>query len=254
MEKEKLQQKLIDFEGGQILGIKDNKGEVWLGVKKACTDIGLTIGQADRQIKNIKNDVVLSKGMTNMTFPTNGGQQNVFAIHEYYVTLWLAKISLTPTMKEENPEAVERLVNYQLKCKDVLYKAFFETDEQKEQFAEDFGLKGQIVKLENEVSQLKNEITNNTEKLTSTQNKLDSFIDVSTINSYQASKLLKQARERVSTILGGAHSKLYKTESRKYFKNLWLNVSEKFEVSSYKDLNPLVFGSASTFISNWSFN
>lgn len=247
MLKEKLIQKLIDFEGGQILGIKDDKGEVWLGVKKACTDIGLTVGQADRQIKNIKNDVVLSKGMTNMTFPTNGGQQSVFAIHETYVTLWLAKISLTPTMKAENPKAVEKLVNYQLKCKDVLHSAFFETEEQKEKLFDELGLEGKIVKLESKIDA-------QTGELKETKDRLNTLIDNSTINSRQASRLLTHAKDRVSTMLGGAHSSEYRKNSRTYFKNLWLQLCQEFEVTTYKDLNPLNYGQAVTFVSNWSYN
>ena len=34
------------------------------------------------------------------------------------------KISITPTMRENNPELVEKLVNYQLKAKDALAAAF----------------------------------------------------------------------------------------------------------------------------------
>ena len=36
----------------------------------------------------------------------------------------VCKISITPTMRENNPELVEKLVNYQLKAKDVLAAAF----------------------------------------------------------------------------------------------------------------------------------
>ena len=36
----------------------------------------------------------------------------------------VCKISITPTMRENNPELVEKLVNYQIKAKDVLAAAF----------------------------------------------------------------------------------------------------------------------------------
>ena len=155
-------------------------------------------------------------------------------------------IALTPAMKKENPKAVEKLKLYQLKCAKVLYQAFFATQEQKEQTFDELGLKGDI-------KDLKTQIENNTQELTETKEKLNTLIDNSTINSRQASKILLHAKDRVNTILGGATSKEYKKNSRTYFKNLWLNVAERFEVASYKDLNPLNYNSAVDFISNWSF-
>ena len=41
-----------------------------------------------------------------------------------YLPIWLTKISITPTMKKENPELVDKLVKYQLTAKDVLAAAF----------------------------------------------------------------------------------------------------------------------------------
>lgn len=43
-----------------------------------------------------------------------------------YLPLWLAKISITPTMRKEMPGIAEKLVAYQLKAKDVLAAAFLE--------------------------------------------------------------------------------------------------------------------------------
>ena len=234
----KLEQKLIDFQGGQILGFKTEDGQIYLGVKKACIDIGLTDGQARRQVENITEDLALKQGIANLRLPTNGGTQEVLVVKEDFVTLWLAKISLTPKMQKENPKAVEKLVNYQLKCAKVLHNAFMATEEQRQEFYSEMGLKGQIVELN--------------EKLDNTIIKLNSLIDSSTINSRQSQKLLTSARERVSTILGGSHSELYKKESRMYFSNLWNSFGKYFETSSYKDLNPVHFSDGFTFISHWS--
>ena len=182
-----------------------------------------------------------------MALHTNGGIQDVFVIKEDYVTLWLAKISLTPVMQKENPKAVEKLINYQLKCAKVLHEAFFETEEQKQQTFDELGLKGDIKELKTEVSGLTNE-------LKGTKSKLETLIDNSTINSRQASRLLTHAKDRVGTMLGGAHSSEYRKNSRTYFKNLWLQLCQEFEVTTYKDLNPLNYASAVTFVSNWSIN
>lgn len=243
---ESLTEKLIDFEGGQILGVKDSDGVLWLGVRKTMRDIGLSDGQSDRQITNLGKDLVLKQGLANLQLLSNGGKQKTLCIKEDFVTLWLAKISLTPKMQKENSKAVEKLIAYQLKCAKVLHQAFFETEEQKKQFADDLGLQGKIIQLENKVDSQTNILNTTTERL-------NTLIDNSTINSRQASKLLICAKDRVNIILGGANSKEYKKNSRKYFKNLWLNLGEKFKVSTYKDLNPLDYNSAVTYINNWSF-
>ena len=248
MLREKLETKLIDFGEDELLGVRDEQGEIWMSANKTLNDIGLSESQCKKQTRNIRNDIVLSKGykMMSAKYGTMKVAREMCFINEEYVTLWLAKISLTPTMQKENPKAVEKLVNYQLKCAKVLHDAFFKTDEQKESFYNDLGLKG-------EIKDIKCKIENNTSELKETKDRLNTLIDNSTINSRQASKLLIHAKDRVGTLLGGATSKLYKKESRKYFKNLWLKVCEKFEVSTYKDLNPTNFNDCVSFISNWSF-
>lgn len=243
---ENLTEKLINFEGGQILGVKDADGVLWLAVRKTMRDIGLSDGQARRQVENLNNDLVLNQGVANLHLLTNGGKQETLCIKEDFVTLWLAKISLTPKMQKENSKAVEKLIAYQLKCAKVLHQAFFETEEQKQQFADDLGLQGKIIQLEEKLD-------NQTNVLNITTDRLNTLIDNSTINSRQASKLLICAKDRINTLLGGASSKEYKKKSRKYFKNLWLNLGEKFSVNTYRDLNPLDYNSAVTYITGWSF-
>ncbi|GMA52581.1 hypothetical protein GCM10025857_39380 [Alicyclobacillus contaminans] len=43
-----------------------------------------------------------------------------------FLPLWLAKISITPSMRENNPEVAQRLIDYQLRAKDVLAAAFLQ--------------------------------------------------------------------------------------------------------------------------------
>jgi hypothetical protein len=208
-------------------------------------DIGLSEDQAKRQIKNVQIDIVLSQGVSNLTLLTKGGKQDVWCINEEFVTLWLAKISLTPNMQKKNPGAVQKLINYQLKASKVLHEAFMATEEQKQEFYDALGLQGKIVSLENALNE-------NTQELKETKSQLNLLIDNSTINSRQAQRLLHAAKDRVNSMLGGAHSQKYKDYSRMYFKNLWLDFGKRFECSTYKDLNPLHYNDGFTFISRWS--
>jgi hypothetical protein len=102
------------------------------------------------------------------------------------------------------------------------------------------------------ISTLTEKVDTMTVKVDIMEKTMGTLINSATINSYQAKQLNKLVRERISTMLGGAHSKTYKQNSRMYFKNLWLGVCDTFNVSEYRDLNPLHFSDAVTYINNWS--
>lgn len=114
----------IPFMGTELMAARDADGQIWAGVRWMCEGIGLSEGQRKRQIANIQADRVLSKGGSNLVLPTNGGLQETLCLKLDYVPLWLAKISITPTMANETPELAERLEQYQLYAKDVLAAAF----------------------------------------------------------------------------------------------------------------------------------
>lgn len=105
--------KEVPFNGSTLLGVRDESGQVWLAVKKACLDIGLTEGQADRQIKNLRSDVVFDGNVTDLNVKFDGQVRKIVFIAEKFVTLWLVKISLTPSMQRKNPDAVKKLLKYQ---------------------------------------------------------------------------------------------------------------------------------------------
>ena len=116
--------KNVDFYGDNLLAAQDKDGKVWAGVKWMCEGIGLTKGQMQNERKHIQSDLVLQRGERNLVLPTNGSEQSVLCLYLDYVPLWLAKISITPKMQRDSPKVVEKLINYQLKAKDVLAKAF----------------------------------------------------------------------------------------------------------------------------------
>ena len=114
----------VNFNGAILRAAQDMNNIIWVGVRWVCDGLGLTDGQRNRQLSNIQEDIVISKGVSNLILPTNGGNQETLCLKLDYLPLWLAKISITPKMKKENPELVEKLVEYQLKAKDVLAEAF----------------------------------------------------------------------------------------------------------------------------------
>ncbi len=123
-----LEIKKVPFMGTNLMAARDNDGQIWAGVRWICDGMGMSEGQRKRQIANIQADKLLSKGGANLVLPTNGGNQDVLCLKLDFLPLWLAKISITPTMEAETPELAEKLMEYQLKAKDVLAAAFMPTE------------------------------------------------------------------------------------------------------------------------------
>ena len=240
--------KQIAFYDDTLIGLKDNDNQLWLGVKQACLNIGLSEGQADRQIKNLQSDLVFQNSVVNLSVKFDGQVRNTICIKEDFVTLWLAKIRLTPTMQRDNPKAVEKLIKYQLEAQKVLHNAFMGTKEHQMQFYNNVGL-------EELMKRIDARITTQEDTITSCAAIFQNMIEYSTINYKQSQRLLQAARKRINILLGGAHSKEYKEYSRMYFKNLWQDFCNVFECGSYKDLNPLYMDDdvAIKWISEWEY-
>lgn len=119
-----LQVKKVDFFGDTLVAAQDKHGQIWAGVNFICAGIGLSEKQKDRQVSNIQSDKVLKLGACKLSLKFEGQARECLCVKLDFVPLWLAKINITPGMEESNPEAVDKLVNYQLQAKDVLAAAF----------------------------------------------------------------------------------------------------------------------------------
>jgi phage antirepressor YoqD-like protein len=117
--------KEVNFNGDSLLAVKNiDENKIYVAVSFVCNGIGLTENQRDRQVKNIKQDIVLQNSIKNLPVKYDGQIRNVICIELDYLPLWLAKISITPSMQENNPDVVNKLIEYQLKVKDILTKEF----------------------------------------------------------------------------------------------------------------------------------
>lgn len=238
--------KKIPFEGSELLGIKDDSGKLWLAIRNVCYDLGFSDGQTRRQVENARKDIVLSKGIAILRYPSKGGEQETLCVVEDYVTLWLAKISLTPTMRRNNPEGVQKLVLYQLKAAKTLHEAFFGTEEQKQEFFNDLGLTGRIEGMQVQINAMEDLLGEQTEML-------NKMVENMTLSTRQQQKLYKAVKDRIDKLLDGAHGTKYKCYSKSYFINMWNELKERFGCSSYKDLNPMYYNEAFDFIAEWEY-
>ena len=119
--------KNVDFNGDELRAVQDPAtGKISVGISWVCRGVGLTKDQKDRQIKNIQSDMVLKEGCVKFDAGVFDPDNETCAIDLEFLPLWLAKITITPTMKKKQPEVAEKLITYQLKAKDVLAAAFLQ--------------------------------------------------------------------------------------------------------------------------------
>ncbi len=239
--------KEIPFNGDTLLGVRTPDGKVWLAVRKACFDIGLSEGQAKKEIRRIENGLLFTSQWKKLRIKFDPQVRETLVIAEKFVPMWLAQINITPTMQRENPGVAQKLLSYQLEAADVLHKAFYETDEQKSAFDARMGLEGKIETMCEQIS--------NVESMMQEQSgKLNQVVDNMTLTTRQQQRIYKAAKDRINHLLGGAHSEEYKSRSKSYFINLWNGLKAEFDCGgSYKDLNPVYFDAALGYIGSWRY-
>lgn len=119
----------VEFNGAILKAIQDELGKIFVGVRWVCNGLGLTRGQINNENDRIQKDLVLKQGCTKFRAGVFDENNETWALDIEFLPLWLAKISITPKMKNENPELVEKLITYQLKAKEVLAKAFLNKED-----------------------------------------------------------------------------------------------------------------------------
>lgn len=82
----------------------------------------------------------------------------------------------------------------------------------------------------------------------------DKSISNMTLSTTQQNKVHRAVKDRAGSLLGGAHSDLYKEKSRMYFANLWNDLKAEFECGSrWQDLNPAYMEEAMSWIRYWNY-
>ena len=228
-----LEIKRVPFLGAELMAARDESGQIWAGVRWMCDGLGLSKGQMQRQVTNISGDKVLSKGVANLQLPTSGGRQSVLCLKLDFVPLWLAKISITPTMESDNPELADRLEQYQLRAKDVLAAAFLPSVHKEPKSAmELLRLQSQAMfELDERVSVLENQMT---------------------IDHGQQRELQKAVSRRVLDRAATVIPAWALDEQRpKFFASLYRDLKNRFGVPSYRDIRPADYPSAMAYVENW---
>lgn len=218
--------KPVDVLGDTVMAAKDNDGIVWVGVKWMCKGMGMSEGQWKRQITNIQKDLLLSKAGSNLILPIdNNGDKEVFCLKNEYLPIWLSKISITPNIQKNNPNLADKLLEYQLKAKDILASAFLPKREPPKTIAGQIQLLAQgNVELNKRVDDIQAEV----EAL-----KMDL-----PILPIEADKITEAVKKKGVAVLGGKQSNAYQNRNlrQKMYNNLYANLKYNFGVKSYKSI------------------
>ena len=223
--------KEVEFDGAILMAVQDEETEqIYVGVKWVCEGLGLTQDQMKNERKKIQSDLALSQGGRKLTLPTKGGKQEVLTLELDFLPLWLAKISITPTMQRDNPELVDRLVTYQLKAKDVLANAFLK----KNQLLGFDVLSPQVqalVNMEFKQKELENKIVDVDNKVIQFGNKVDNIKEIVALNSDDWRKSASELINKTALALGGHENiRLVRNE-------IYALIDSRYKVSLNQRLN-----------------
>lgn len=116
--------KSVDLFGDSVMAAKDREGNIWAGINFFCRGLGMSKRQRDFQVEKVKSDKVLSRGCTLLRAGVFDPANEAYALRLDFIPIWLAKITITDKMQKENPGLAEKLLQYQLKAKDILADAF----------------------------------------------------------------------------------------------------------------------------------
>lgn len=228
-----LEIKRVPFLGTELMAARDESGQIWAGVRWMCDGLGLSVGQMKSERLKIQSDKVLAKGGRNIVLPTRGGNQETLCLKLDFVPLWLAKISITPTMESENPDLADRLEQYQLRAKDVLAAAFLPTVHKEPRSAmEMLRLQSQAMfELDERVSVLENQMT----------------IDHGQQRELQKA-VSRRVLDRAATVIPAW---ALDEQKPKFFASLYRDLKNRFGVPSYRDIRPADYPSAMAYVENW---
>ena len=219
--------KNVDVMGDSIMAAKDNRNVIWVGVRYICDSLGMTEGQMKRQIKNIKNDMLFQEegGSNQIPLPTNSGEQEVFCIRNDFIPIWLAKINITEKTRKERPDFAKKLLEYQLKAKDILAEAFTPKLVPPSSVADQIKL----------LAQGNVEVNQRVDALTERVDKIE--LDLPVLPD-EAHRIQAAVKRRGVTALGGKQSRAYKSQSlrQRLYGNLYANLKYNFSVKRYTEI------------------
>lgn len=215
--------KPVDVLGSSIMAAQNEKGRIFAGVNYFCNALGMTKGQRDKQVQKVQKDEVLKQGCFRLEAGVFDPSNEAITLRIDFIPLWLAKIVITDKTKQENPELADKLLEYQLKAKDILAAAFLPKQDNTGD------VQGQIKLLAQGTTELYEKVETLEERFTKFEQELPMLPD-------DADEVHDCLNKRVVFLLGGKESNAYrdKSLSKKVFMDAYRVLKHNFNVSRYK--------------------
>lgn len=111
--------KPVDVLGDTIMASKDEENVIWVGINYFCQGLDMEKKQRDYQVEKVKADKTLKRGCRKFPAGVFDIANEVYALRLDFIPMWLAKITITKKMQQDHPELADKLLEYQLKAKDI---------------------------------------------------------------------------------------------------------------------------------------
>lgn len=216
--------KNVDVLGDSIMAAKDEDGNIWAGINFFCRGLGMSKRQRDFQVEKVKADKMLSRGCTLLRAGVLDTANEVYALRLDFIPIWLSKITITKKMEKEHPELADKLLEYQLRAKDILADAFMPKQPKVPQSPlELLELHYEAIK---QVDGKVNEIRTEFEK----------FKQEIPIFGEECSNITDEVKTKVRECLGGKDAPAYQNKQihRKLYRDIYTQTNRVFGVKKYK--------------------
>lgn len=225
--------KSVDVLGGLVTAVKDDENTIWVGINYFCQGLDMNKKQRDYQVEKIKADKTLKKGSRKFPAGIFDASHEMYALRLDFIPMWLSKITITDKMEQDHPDLAEKLLNYQLKAKDILAAAFLP-----KQSGTPADLRQQIQTIAKGTDELYQRVDAVDGKVDEVRAEIESLRDELPLFPSEADKIKDTVNKRVVFLLGGKESNAYKDDGlrRKVFINCYQNLKGNFEVGKYTEI------------------
>ena len=115
-------EKVIEFHEDEVLTFQEQEtGKIYVAVTMICNSLGMTENQVNSQRQKIQTDETLKLGAKKLAVTIHGQVREQLFIELEFLSGWLFKINPA----RFDTKLKEKLLEYQLHCKDILADAFF---------------------------------------------------------------------------------------------------------------------------------
>lgn len=225
--------KSVDLMGDTVMATQDENGNIWAGVNYFCNALGMSKGQRDKQVQKVQKDEVLKQGCFRLEAGVFDPANESIALRIDFIPIWLAKITITEKTKKENPDLADKLLNYQLKAKDILAAAFLP-----KQSGESGDLRKQIQVIAQGTDELYQRVDAVSGEVQTVKSELESLKNDMPVFTVDAKDIQNALRKKAIEILGGKGSNAYNDKSvHSYaFADIQIELRRQFGVKRYDQI------------------